>query len=716
MEQGRQVRFQTKRVPDELDLEKSKDYPFVIGGDTPSTATSSQPLIDRDKFESPLFTPDGPPRGGYKLTRFYIRTVVGILAPLIVTGFWLAIYIKLLTRKTNVVKYGSDKEILIYYAWFVLAVFGVGLSKYGLAGVEVSMLQHPFWQAKNTMVLLMHSGASWGGPDGWSRFLARILTGKHTATHRLWHLLATISLIGSIAIPLSGTCLELADGYVKSSKHPLVSGRTWENFNARDTGQMLKRGDSAWNVGSPITVPGLGIIYTPPYVNRNSLDHFTKLPNSLPLRERNPDFFLTPQSTVPIGGKGWGLRLGYNCFAVKSASEFTVLARKPLVPPPEPGTLAAVGTAPGPPGRNITILSLSPTDGRLSINIRGYARIGINLNNANLYDGSEPSSFDEKDLEHANVLEYALWQIRWQQAYEGMAKDPSFDDNIEPSMTDMYQPFSLDPNGTVVTDESFFGYDEKETLGSIPSHAAMSIANPIGVRCRQISVLGTAELEAQTSTFTNFKQTPSPPFNASEVESPASRFGVTAASILAAEYYTLFTATKLAPPEVLSNSVDYKRFIDPETLVEAVMRAYAMDALQLMYDGIYSNETRASYIAQNLTSSGPGKVLERGQYNPGTAAALFTIWALSSAALGIVYGFRRRWSETLDGYTLFRFGADLAHEVRYHPEFSSTNGFEDCEKLRQLPGLIGDSQPHMPVGHISLVGKHNVAKKDKLYC
>ncbi|KKZ66890.1 hypothetical protein EMCG_07386 [[Emmonsia] crescens] len=699
-----------RKVPEELDLEKSGNYMFSIN-DSPGTATSSQPLIERGEFESPPFTPDSPLSGCYKLSRYYVRTLAGILVPLVVTGFWVAISLSLL-QKRDIVKYGSENEILIYYSWFILAVFGLGLSQYGLAGVEVAMLQHPFWQAKNTMVLLMHSGTSWGGPDGWMRYIARVITGKHPATHRLWHLLASISIVGSIAIPLSGICMELADGYINIAEHPLVSGRTWENFNSRDTGQTASRGSSAWRTGSPVTVPGIGIIYTPPYVNRDEFPQFRKLPNSLPLSGGIPEFFLTAQSTTPINGRAWGLRLGYNCSAVKSASEFTVLARQ-LSQDTVQRNLGHIGRSSSFEG-NSSIHALSPSDWHLSRNIWGYARIGVDLINLSIYDGSEASSFDEKDLQNANVLEYAMWQMRFSPAYPDLIKHPQFDDKLSPSMADMYQPFTPGSD-KVNVDESFFGEDEDETLKSIPHKPTLSIAEPIGVRCVHISALGTAELNGRTSTYTDFKQTPSPPFNGAEVESPASRFSLTAADILEDEYFQIFTAIMSAPPEVISNSVHYTRYIQPAALVEAIMRAYAMDALQLMYDGIFSTEPGASFIAKNLTSSQRGKVLERGKFNPGLPGTLFVIWSVSSAIIGATYGFRRRWSETLDGYSLFRFGVDLAHEVRHHPGFTSTDGLDKCTKLQELPGLIGDSRPDMEIGHITLVAKQNVAKKDKLY-
>jgi hypothetical protein len=48
-----------------------------------------------------------------------------------------------------------------------------------------------------------------------------------------------------------------------------------------------------------------------------------------------------------------------------------------------------------------------------------------------------------------------------------------------------------------------------------------------------------------------------------------------------------------------------------------------MDALQLMYDGVYSFED--AYSNPNMTSSRPGKVVEQGVVPPAVPAVLFVV-------------------------------------------------------------------------------------------
>ncbi|KAK2796922.1 hypothetical protein FQN50_009381 [Emmonsiellopsis sp. PD_5] len=666
--------YPSRRVPAELDLERGSKF-SLSPSESPGTASSSQPLIGGEKEDTSLpDTPRTPPLG-YRLSRYYVRTIVGIVTPLLVGSYYLTIYKLFLKRKPDAVKYGKENEIMMFYSWFLIGVFGLGLSKYGLSGVEVAMLQEPHWQVSNTMVLMMHSGATWSSPAGWLGFLWRFIVGKERLTERLWHILATISFLGTIALPLSGMSIELANGWVGVPTPPLVSGRTWAKFHTRETDQTYDRAYSSLLLATPVTVPGIGIIYTPPYVDRKKFKSFAALPNSL-VDSGIPELFLTPQATFPINGEVWGLRLSYNCSIVKSVSELTILNRSHLWE--EMGSIL-IGSS-----------------------------IRANRQNYRTYDGLEPNSFDEKDLEKADLLELILWQIRKPAVYEG-DEIVEFDEAVDPTIDGMFQPFTLAADGTVLVDPATLPL--LRPLGMI----AAQIPGPIGVRCRCVSALGTAELDADKSTFTKFQQSPSPPWNESMVEATTPRFGFNVRKMLSRRYVDFFPASRSAPPTALSNSLMYTKFIQPNDLLEAAMRAHAMDALQLMYDGIYSTEPEYSYINENLTSSIPGKIIELGSFNPLIPGALFAIWAFSSAFLGCVYGFRRRWSEMLDGYSLFRFGAHLSHRIRHQPDFSTIHEFQKCSKLKELPGLVGDACPEMEVGQITLVSSQNVARKNKLY-
>lgn len=158
--------------------------------------------------------------------RYWKRTLVLILVPLAVTIYFFWVWLSILSRDIDdAVNYGRDNEQFINYSWFVVGVFGLGLSKYGLIGLEAAMIEKSFWEPPNAASLLMHSESTWSGPGGWIRGLQGVRKEHHLLTYRLWLLLALLSALPFIALPLSGLCFELIDGYYYSSAPAEVIGR-----------------------------------------------------------------------------------------------------------------------------------------------------------------------------------------------------------------------------------------------------------------------------------------------------------------------------------------------------------------------------------------------------------------------------------------------------------------------------------------------------------
>jgi hypothetical protein len=150
-----------------------------------------------------------------------------------------------------------------------------------------------------------------------------------------------------------------------------------------------------------------------------------------------------------------------------------------------------------------------------------------------------------------------------------------------------------------------------------------------------------------------------------------------------------------------------------------MLQAYASYAVSLMFNGEVAyalhNETRLTSLTPNATVFVSGKVIKPGVMPAIVPFALFFIWALISSALGFMYGFRRRWTETLDGPTMFRMGVELPDYNR-RALLTTSNIFkkEDCMVLDNIPALVGDTQPEMWQGRIGLV-KDVKAHKQKLY-
>ncbi|KAH8428325.1 uncharacterized protein LDX57_006026 [Aspergillus melleus] len=599
-----------------------------------------------------------------QMERFYWHSLCLCLIPPLVAAYFVVIWLKYLSRDSNPVRYGSTQEIWVYYSWIVICVFGIGWSKYGLAGVELAMLQRRQFGAPDTATLVMHSGNSWSGPDGWLRLLNRLLRGTPVHVHLPWYVLAFFSALPYVAFPISGLCMELSDGYIFSAASPKTIGYNSTLFNNRQYLQTVERGKRRWESGSSGQLPGIGVLYTPDYHSRDQLDGLDRTPNRFPENESVPEVFVAPQAEVPIGGRVWGLRVGYNCSVVDHISQFTLVTDKRRVSKHAEMTEQSYDSVilSTKSKGSVYVYNSSLIDPKQSSNLFAYLEMGIsNVTEALFYDGTEPNTFDPRDISKADILELIIWQVRHESSYEEqLPPDLTYNDTINEPVLGAAQPIIHHPNGTIQTNSSFFdpeyGPDGLEGYANTGVYPVKSVAPPIGVRCTRFSALGYANLDARASTFHNFTIGAYPHFDLSREESLVQRFGFAANNILLRQYFNIYESISSPTPTTHSNSVVYRRFLQARELQKSVMLAHAIDALQLMYDGVDSFEHAT--INPDLSSSRPGKVLTSGVVPALCPVVLFLVWATGCLLLGLRYGFVRRWSDTLDGYYLLSVGVN----------------------------------------------------------
>ena len=603
----------------------------------------------------------------YKLRRFPLRAIAVIFGPLLVLGYYAFIWRTIQTRReaADTLIYGLPNELWINYSWFAVGVFGLNFSKYGLLGIEASMLHHRTWQVKNSMKLLMHCESAWSGPGGWFKCGKALLWRRKNPAGRLWYTLAILSFLPFIALPLSGLTMELGDGYVKldegpAGQPPMVIGHKWDDFNRRPKGAADE--DVFWKTGFPPTVPGVGIAYTPPHVQRDSIPFLQEVPNILPsnVSESNPDLFLAPQADVPISGKAWGLLMGCNCSIVKSFSEFTILTRRPsfriasairwteydadhpfrdleLSPYDETGD---------------TILIFNNTEMGKGSNMFAHAELGFQ--SAGMYGSFYSQSSDEGLGFRPAVLEYALWQGHYDVDYS-LQEELPFSTAIDSPMADAPSPYIQAENGTVYYNETFYliksndddggkeGGSNNTTLISTNVANASTllinhIAAPIGIRCIRHSMLGYADIDWH-GTFRSFTETPSPPTRSNHETGVQAAFGSIGYS-LAGKFYELLTSTNSPASLNFPHGIYYPSFIQADTFYRSIMLAHAWNALALMYDNTYTFES--AYAYPNATGSRPSRIIGPGVVQPIYPGILFVLWAAGCFVLGCRYGFRRR--------------------------------------------------------------------------
>ncbi|KAH7165338.1 hypothetical protein EDB81DRAFT_779004 [Dactylonectria macrodidyma] len=579
---------------------------------------------------APIGTPTTPPprqqpRGFWSYLGRFILTLVQLLVPFVVTGYYFFIWKYFLARPLdNAVKYGITHETWIFYSWFLVGVFGLGWSKFALGSAEP-----------------VRTEQTWSSPGGWMECVKRLMSNQGAPEGFLWYMLAFVSFIMYVALPLSGLCLELSDGYVPVSTVPKVVGHTWSDFHSRQAIWYEEGAAKAWEMGFPPIIPGVGIIYTPKHIQRSDYSGLEDAPNSLPLSRGMPEMFLAPQAEAPVSGEAWGLRAGYNCSMVEDASEFTILTQKSTMvldyfnPPDFNGQGFTT-----PLGDYIYACNSSQSSGHLAYNLYAYMELGVSMHRKTYY-GNESNSFDPDDTPKADILEFALWQTQKNQEYDYY--DLDFNSTLSPIIKGMPHPIVEGDNGTFVRNDTFFEYrqrvgtqvENKTYANMLPKNVpAISIAPPIGVRCQVLSALGTAKLDPRQSTFESFQQTPSPPWDAN-IEGITPRLGTIAQETIWSKYFEIFRAVNAPLPITSSNSYMYKNYLQPQALQKGVLLAYAMDGLQLMYDGVYGFE--GAYANDNLTTSVPGKILTAGEVvSPAIPAWLFAAWAVGCTLIRIL--------------------------------------------------------------------------------
>ena len=291
----------------------------------------SGPTLEHiDSPDSDPFQDVDPSLFGQPLRRFYFRTIVGILGPMIVVSYLIIIWRIYLVplHPDSTVAFGPQGAKWVFYSWFVAGVIGLSLSLYGLAGAEAGMLMERNWRVEDAMRLMLHADDTWSGPGGWMKAIKwavqmRRVRNQHSKLpSRLWFVLALPSVVVFVAWPLSGLCLEMTSGFLhgKPGQGANVTGFVQPTFNAILGGRKPSRGTS---IGARVF--GHGAVYTPDNFDRSKSDFLKNVPVILPNTESVEDIFLIAQGETPIEGKAWGLLLHYDCKIVDKLSDFVLL-------------------------------------------------------------------------------------------------------------------------------------------------------------------------------------------------------------------------------------------------------------------------------------------------------------------------------------------------------------------------------------------------------
>jgi hypothetical protein len=590
-----------------------------------------------------------------QLPSFYSLRLLAITCiPALITAYYSTILRYFLQRQDDTIaKYSNHSGSLVFYAWFVISIFGLSWAKFGLVGLESRMINSRCWGLQGRDTLQLRRSGTWSSPSSWVRGLwlwMRSPTFRDIKVHRLRILLAVLSILPFVAIPLSGLVFELSDGYIASREAPQVRGWNVTTFNERyESFGEASPALMAWKAGSVPVLPGIGIMYVAASADRSAFPSLQEIPNSFPLTESAPELFLAPQADSPTSGQAWGLRVSYNCSIVQSASEFTILTEKSASSLDNFGCIwkstledcVALRTPSG------NMIRQGRSDPESVHNVEAYFEIGTSaVARPPRYQifGDPPVGENENPASY--IMEYALWQFR---------NNGSYDDSIEPfdatvgrTIEGLGSPLVRADNGGYVVDDTFFGSEGNDTedlsrswmtaIVNNTRRSPLDAAPPVGVRCIASSQLGTAEIDGMTSTFGNFQRLD--PEHHPMYNYGPEPFSAQAEAILGGQFFPHYIAGGLSGLRPVSNSNRYSEFVSATALLRSVSLAYATDAFDLMY-GMASGYKR-EWEEPRLTSSREGKILAAATLVPGPGMGravhgLLLSWALLSTGLGLYY-------------------------------------------------------------------------------
>lgn len=560
----------------------------------------------------------------------------------------------------------------------------------------------------------------------------------------LWAMLAFLSILPYIALPLTGLAQELKEGYHATKGHPEVTGLRWENFNSI-TGASIS--SSLWASGVNASIPGLGVIYTLPNVSRNSDPNLAEYPNSFPIDGGIEKAFITAQADVPISGSSWGLVFSYNCSVVTDPSEFTILNQRRYKDFSVQGE-TFYEYYPNKTGPNNAYIRVDIANETHAANYKVAAEEAYSIwppRNL-IQDGNTTSEvyLDDK-LSNFTGYPYGYFWDYPEGYYPGM-DEPSLYEAIYWQGIDTKVATNVTYNLTLAGNlTQLFGTDPF-TKGEA-SAVGMELS-AIGIRCLSSSAVGIATIDGQDSTYNNFVpgDTPIPDLDSTAMPrlQEMAPYVIIAGSIINVDgtgpsewEHNIFRS--ISSPVALVQNVTTKSelngtievdseeeqiqlaYLQADDVKRSFLHTYPAYINEMMFNGGngYSNQSGIqgiTYRNENVTAFSKRKIFETGDIGFWIPGGILVVWCAGSIILTVMYGFRRRWASDLDGYSMFRFGADMAERVRDRPEFGLNMGYEECTVLREIPGLIGDANPNFEPGHISLVGgRESIADKSKRY-
>ncbi len=551
--------------------------------------------------------------------------------------------------------------------------------------------------------------------------------------------------------------MQLTAGYEDGNPgtdRALLTGNNASTFGNQVKEDALVRALNRWKYVSPSQLSGRSAFYVPETESKQRNSTWLQtFPNVWP-DDDNIDVFLAPQSDKPVNGEAWGLQVFIQCNTVSSIGQFKLLSQRTEDHSQPRCPAIQVGHQYNHP-QYADIPDMCDYDAYVQSPSYPYWIINPD---ADFVDGFMELAMDyERRLEPVpphNVMTYtpfnepvpvlieaALWQAPIKLRHPCPEVEFQISNQLGTPVTGMNKTY------TKHWDRFQGPIDEIVTL------------NPVGVQCNSTFRGGTATLNGLKGTYASFTaKNPVPvnsatlvPFSTALPKIVRSELGGALALDEIVTYEAVGRAIKYHPlydarmpeemdliPEISSNTswlLNIYRSVNAFNSVpipcdkegnplDPSTRGYDGQQLQLITSGQFKRSIINAHKAYaielmktpdvhwygNLTYAKTTTVLTPGQISPVPVLVLLIAWALCTSTLGVLFGLQQRWTDALDGFSMFRFGSD-------NPGFADgvcVKSYDHCPKLLEIPGLVGDSKSDEDVGHITLVQSPS-AEKSKRY-
>jgi hypothetical protein len=726
-------------------------------GETPKASvrqTSPYAPVSSESAHNPVENAE------YRLKHYLWRSLITIAGPLAVLGFYASICFLFLAHPqgNNIFPSQFLSPTWIYYCWFLISVFILGWARTGLATIEASALMVPYLAPLNARELMWHTDTYWANPLGWLRALRsvfwRLTTRNRPASHfypapmpsALWILLALIHAFLFVAIPLSGLSLEVVDGFTYGTRPARLYGPNETTFNSRLWVALPQGIRREWESGRQ-TSPSRGALLYAPHKTRNA--SATYYEDQAIEASRNPNgtvihIFAGPAVRESIWGEAWGMSVSISCTP-------TPLDQLQMIK--SDGQTFSVNACSSKEGcdfqwlnaKNATTMSdvrercldvpvwlnetrpLAITSGLQSHSLMaaadGWSTTCMeHALNASQSAHNRLSNHDNWTFDHVvkgtpaeevtnSMFELLLWQSGASQF--GTSEDEIFEDyKAHPS------PLVTVHNGTTPILQN----NGTDFSGSYIG---------LGVHCDIKSAVGTATLDPDQRTFSNFKRGKAAP---SDIwfffPVDLAPLQIQAISSIAGNQHWGNLNGSLAPREALDESrtltdstlagmhraigstvlprsgFAYPLYptLTPENLTLAMYKLLGESVIGLMGEGGVN-----PWISPTIKVLAPSKYIRPGAVPWQFVLTLLAIWAIStscSALFAIIHS-GPRWAPTLSGFELFKFGAQFRDEVH---QLESVD-YDRCTSLMTMPGMVGVLPGRGTLGsesHLGFIGLSDV--------